>query len=72
MHVPPDQDHAIILVVDDQPMVVAAVRLMLASRPKWVVHAVATFSEALDAAIRLRPQVVLQDMLLPAESAPPS
>ena len=65
MHVPPDQDHAIILVVDDQPTVVAAVRLMLASRPKWVVHAVGTFSEALDAAIRLRPQVILQDMLLP-------
>jgi response regulator RpfG family c-di-GMP phosphodiesterase len=65
MHVPPDQDQATILVVDDQPTVVAAVRLMLASRPKWTVHAVSTFAEALEVAIRLRPQVILQDMLLP-------
>jgi response regulator RpfG family c-di-GMP phosphodiesterase len=65
MHVPPDQDQATILVVDDQPSVVAAVRAMFAIRPKWKVHSVATFGEALDAAIALQPQVILQDMLLP-------
>jgi len=64
MHVPPDQDRATILVVDDQPTVVAAVRSMLASRPQWEVHSVATFADALDAAVRLKPNVILQDMVL--------
>jgi response regulator RpfG family c-di-GMP phosphodiesterase len=55
----------VILLVDDQNLVAAAVRSLLAEQTTWKVHHVALAAEAVEAAARLRPHVILQDMILP-------
>ena len=64
MSIPRSDDHATILVVDDQPIIAETVRALLAEHPGWQVHHVASALDAMDAAVRLRPQVILQDMVL--------
>jgi response regulator RpfG family c-di-GMP phosphodiesterase len=64
MNQPRNEDHAAILVVDDQPTTIAAVRSLLSDKPGWTVHHVASASEAMAAAVRVRPRVILQDLSL--------
>lgn len=64
MSLPRNEETAVILVVDDQPIIAAAVRQMLADQPGWRVHHVASAMDALDEAVRVRAQVILQDMTL--------
>lgn len=63
----PMTDHhgKVILLVDDQNLVFAAVRSLLSGQADWQVHHVTRASEAVAAATRLRPHVILQDMVLP-------
>ena len=61
---PRDDERATILLVDDQPIILNAVRALLVDHPHWEVHHVGSAVDAVDAAIRLRPQVILQDMVL--------
>ena len=61
----PDHPGKVILLVDDQNLVAASVRSLLAGQADWQVHHVAKASEAVAAATRLRPHVILQDMVLP-------
>lgn len=60
-----DHPGKVILLVDDQNLVAASVRSLLAGQADWQVHHVAKASEAVAAATRLRPHVILQDMVLP-------
>jgi len=61
----PDPHRKVILLVDDQNLVAAAVRSLLAGQEGWELHHVSRATEAADAARRLRPHVILQDMVLP-------
>jgi response regulator RpfG family c-di-GMP phosphodiesterase len=61
---PHNEDHAAILVVDDQASAIAAVRSLLSDKPGWIVHHVTSAAEALSAAIGIRPRVILQDLSL--------
>ena len=54
-----------ILVVDDQAIIAASVRTLLAGHPEWEVHHVATATEAVQTAVRVKPSVILQDLVLP-------
>ncbi len=54
-----------VLVVDDQPLVAEGVRRLLAVVPEAQVEACTTADAALDAARRLRPAVILQDINMP-------
>ena len=65
MHPPRDTEHATILLVEHRAEVVASVRAALADQPGWTVHQVASALDAMDEAIRLRPQVILQSRRLP-------
>lgn len=64
MTLPRSDDTANILVVDDQPIIAAAVRSLLSDQHGWRVHHVASAVDALDEAMRVRAQVILQDMTL--------
>jgi phosphoserine phosphatase RsbU/P len=53
------------LLVDDQPMIGEAVRRMLAGEPDIVFHYNRDAGKALDEADRLKPTVILQDLVMP-------
>lgn len=54
-----------VLVVDDVPLIGRAVQAMLADMPDAEVHYRRTAAEALEAAVSLRPTVILQDLVMP-------
>src|SRR5688572_2262289 len=51
-----------VLVVDDQPIILEAVRRMLASATELQVHSTSDPGAAIDTALRVRPHVVLLDL----------
>jgi sigma-B regulation protein RsbU (phosphoserine phosphatase) len=55
----------VILLVDDQPIIGAAVQKMLASQPEWRFHFCPDPAQAVAQAIALRPSVILQDLVMP-------
>ncbi|WP_229482973.1 diguanylate cyclase [Massilia horti] len=62
------QDHDAtvrVLLVDDQPIIVEAVRRMLAGQPDIEFHYVTDASKAHATALQLRPTVILQDLVVP-------
>lgn len=54
-----------VLLVDDQPMVGEAVRRILDNQPNIAFHFCSQASEAIEIAERLKPTVILQDLVLP-------
>jgi two-component system chemotaxis family response regulator WspR len=54
-----------VLLVDDQLLVVEAVRRMLADQPDIEFHFVTDPAEAIDIALRMQPTVILQDLVMP-------
>jgi signal transduction histidine kinase len=54
-----------VLVVDDQPLVVEAIRRLLASETDIEVHACLEPTQALAIAAKLTPNVILQDLMMP-------
>ena len=61
----PPEYHAMVLLVDDQTMVCEAIRRALASEPDIDFHYCADAREALNIATRIRPTVILQDLVMP-------
>jgi phosphoserine phosphatase RsbU/P len=59
------QHKVTVLLVDDQPMIGEAVRRMLAGEPDIVFHYNRDAAKALDEADRLKPTVILQDLVMP-------
>ncbi len=55
----------IVLLVDDQAMIGEVVRRMLASETDIEFHACRDAAKALDTALRIRPTVILQDLVMP-------
>jgi len=55
----------IVLLVDDQAMIGEAVRRMLASETDIEFHACRDATQALETALRIRPTVILQDLVMP-------
>ncbi len=60
-----EADHYDVLVVDDQPMIIEAVRRSLVVDSKARIHGCSSALDALDRAIELRPAVILQDLTMP-------
>lgn len=59
-------DHKItVLLIDDQAMIGEAVRRMLASEADIEFHACRDATKALDEALRIKPTVILQDLVMP-------
>jgi DNA-binding response OmpR family regulator len=58
-------ESAIILLVDDQPFVAEVLQRFLARDPKLVLHYCSNPGEAVDVANRIRPTVILQDLVMP-------
>ena len=54
-----------VLLIDDQPMIGEAVRRMLAGEPDIVFHYNRDAAKALEVADRLKPTVILQDLVMP-------
>ncbi len=59
------QHKVTVLLIDDQPMIGEAVRRMLAGEPDIVFHYCRDASKALDEAARVKPTVILQDLVMP-------
>jgi signal transduction histidine kinase len=57
---------SMVLLIDDQIMVAQAVRRLLADLPDIDFHYCANPNEALDAANRIKPTVILQDLVMPS------
>ena len=55
----------VILLVDDQPIIGAAVKKMLAAQPEWNFHFCADPTKAVEQALALKPTVILQDLVMP-------
>ena len=55
----------VVLLVDDQPIIAAAVQRMLASQPEWQLHYCQDPASAVAKAIELRPTCILQDLVMP-------
>ncbi len=55
----------LVLLVDDQAMVAEGVRRMLATDPAIAFHYVSDPSQAIESAVRVRPTVILQDLVMP-------
>lgn len=55
----------VVLAVDDQPMIIEAVRRLLVSDTNAQVHGCSKAVDALAQAIKLRPDVILQDLIMP-------
>jgi sigma-B regulation protein RsbU (phosphoserine phosphatase) len=55
----------VVLLVDDQPIIGAAVKRMLAAQPEWQFHFCADPHQALAQALALKPTVILQDLVMP-------
>lgn len=63
---PPSDDYTVmVLLVDDQALIGEAVRRMLASKPDIDFHFCADPAAAIATAERIRPTVILQDLVLP-------
>ncbi len=60
-----DTSRVTVLLVDDQLIIVEAIRRMLAGQPDIQFHYLTDASKALDAALELRPTVILQDLVVP-------
>jgi len=58
-------DAAMILLVDDQPFVAEVLQRFLAGDPKLVLHYCPNPAEAIEIANRIRPTVILQDLVMP-------
>jgi two-component system, chemotaxis family, response regulator WspR len=56
---------AVVLLVDDQPMVGEAIRRMLADQSGMAFHYCSDAAAAVDVAERVRPTVILQDLIMP-------
>jgi DNA-binding response OmpR family regulator len=54
-----------ILLVDDQPFVAEVIRRFLASEPALILHYCSDPNEAIEVANRIRPAVILQDLVMP-------
>ena len=54
-----------VLLVDDQPFVAEVIRRFLANDPKLVLHYCPDPNEAIEIANRIRPAVILQDLVMP-------
>ena len=59
------QHKVTVLLIDDQPMIGEAVRRMLAGEPDIVFHYCRDATKALDEAARIKPTVILQDLVMP-------
>ena len=59
------QHKVTVLLIDDQPMIGEAVRRMLAGEPDIVFHYNRDAAKALEEAERLKPTVILQDLVMP-------
>ena len=59
------QHKVTVLLIDDQPMIGEAVRRMLAGEPDVVFHYCRDAAKALDEAHRVKPTVILQDLVMP-------
>jgi sigma-B regulation protein RsbU (phosphoserine phosphatase) len=59
------QHKVVVLLIDDQPMIGEMVRRMLAGEPDVGFHYVADATKALEAAGRVKPTVILQDLVMP-------
>jgi PleD family two-component response regulator len=55
----------VLLVVDDQPFVGAALRLLLQSETDIELHSCLKAANAVDMALRVRPTLILQDLVMP-------
>jgi signal transduction histidine kinase len=62
---PMNEEAAMVLLVDDQAVVGEAMRLLLANQPHIAFHYCAHPAEAFDLAKRIRPTVILQDLIMP-------
>src|ERR1700686_3096404 len=60
-----ETDRILVLLVDDQAMVAEGVRRMLAADPAIAFHYVSDSKQAIESAIRVRPTVILQDLVMP-------
>jgi signal transduction histidine kinase/HPt (histidine-containing phosphotransfer) domain-containing protein len=58
----------LVLLVDDQAMVAEGVRRMLATDPAIAFHYVSDPTQAIESAVRIRPTVILQDLVMPGAS----
>ena len=61
----PSSERPLVLLIDDQPFVAEVIRRFLASDPSLLLHYCSDPNEALEAANRLRPTVILQDLVMP-------
>jgi DNA-binding response OmpR family regulator len=61
----PATDRAIVLLVDDQAFVAEVIRRFLSSETELVLHYCADPNEAVEIASRIRPTVILQDLVMP-------
>jgi phosphoserine phosphatase RsbU/P len=59
------QHKVTVLLIDDQPMIGEAVRRMLAGEPDVVFHYCRDATKALEEAARVKPTVILQDLVMP-------
>jgi len=55
----------VILLVDDQPIIAAAVHKMLTHQPSWTFHYCQDPTLALTKALEVKPTVILQDLVMP-------
>src|SRR5262245_37459235 len=55
----------VVLLVDDQPMVGEAIRRMLADQPQLEFHYCSDAATAIACAERVKPTVILQDLVMP-------
>ncbi len=58
-------DRVVVLLVDDQPMIGEAVRRICATQPSIEFHFCADSTKAVEAATRIEPTVILQDLVMP-------
>lgn len=65
MYADQENKKAIVMLVDDQPMVAEAVRRMLAEDPDIEFHYCNQPTQAIDFASDLRPTIILQDLVMP-------
>src|SRR6202162_6196886 len=60
-----ETDRILVLLVDDQAMVAEGVRRMLATDPAIAFHYESDPTKAIESAIKVRPTVILQDLVMP-------
>ncbi len=58
-------DRVVVLLVDDQPMIGEAVRRICATQPSIEYHFCSDSTKAVEAAARIEPTVILQDLVMP-------